>query len=168
MRIKEFDTALSTAIFEAKGIIKKDSNWNSDRLCINYISSVPDTSGILVFTFKNWPANDSDRRIIGFQVAINRDLVMRSLFKPQLESIKTVNKEHMINDIDCFIQTYLKSKQAAMVILKCSEDELQIDANNIVFNYNDDRSYVKEVVFKYYTDKRSTLLGYYDNRECAV
>lgn len=35
MRVKEFDVALSTAIFDAKEIIKKDNNLDSDRLCID-------------------------------------------------------------------------------------------------------------------------------------
>ena len=165
MLVKEFDVALSTAILEAKEAIKKDSKWDSDRLCINYISVVPDISGMLIFAFKNWPVNDNSRCIVGLQIAISLDLAIRRLFKPHLEINKTISKEHMLNDIDCFIQTYLKSKTNAIEILKCNEDELQIDVTSIVFNYSDDISDVKEVKFRYYTNQRSVLLGYYDSRE---
>ena len=92
MQIKEFDVALSTAIFEAKEIIKKDNNWYSDRLCIDHISIIPEVNDILVFTFKNWPMNDNTHYVVGLHRAINLYLVMKSIFKPHLEINKTISK----------------------------------------------------------------------------
>jgi hypothetical protein len=121
-----------------------------------------------VFTFKNWPVNDNTHHIIRLQRAISLNLAMASLFKPSLEINKAISKEHMLNDVDCFILTYLKSKQKAIEMLKCSEDELQIDTNSITFNYNSDKSYVEKVMFRYYTDQRDILLEYFYSREHGI